>query len=251
MANNKLATFFNNVRETVEAAETPFAKMAVFILPIIAPLVPAVMTSMHMYQLMLEIFDFSWASGLSFFLSFTVGTVLEMLGYVGAITFIKSTFDLVRKGKDEYLLPFGLNGTAYMFYLVAMFMINIQLGKYFGVAPIVNSIVGLLSFITVPTGLLAATHLSSVEMKENDAELLRQNRDFKLRKQALKQGINIFSNEKVYEFDAASAKSKKSDWRLLTTKEKHEVQHVLSVKDILEKYHVSRATAYNWKNGKG
>ena len=54
-----LANIFIKQREIIEAAETPFAKLAVFILPILAPAVPAFMTVLHVYQLLDKIFSFA------------------------------------------------------------------------------------------------------------------------------------------------------------------------------------------------
>lgn len=203
ISNNKLAVFFNRQREIIESAETPFSKLAIFFLPIIAPLVPAFMTGLHMYNLLSELFVFKGSGVLNAFLSCVVGVVLEMLGYVGAISFIKSIFDLVRHGRDEYLIPAVLTFLAYAFYLIVMFLINYQLGVYFEIPKIVNTIIGLLSFITVPTGLLSATHLSSKEYREledralqneNDKELqiLKIKLEEKTKREAIKQGINIF-----------------------------------------------------------
>ena len=99
--NNWLAQKFITQREIIEAAETPFSKLAMFILPIISPLVPATMTGMHLYQIFLDVFTFSGAEYLSGALAIIAGIVLELLGYVGAITFIKSTFNYFSTHKTE------------------------------------------------------------------------------------------------------------------------------------------------------
>lgn len=195
MESNRLAEFFNKQREIIEAAETPFAKLAVFILPILAPIVPATFTGLHIFKLLLGVFTFSQAHNVSMGLSTIVAIVLEMLGYVGAISFIQSLFRWVRTRKDEYLLPFVLNGLAYVFYLVAMWLINLQLGKYFGTPDIVNNIVGLLSFITVPTSLLAANHLSQVEEREDATVIRRENREERLEKLRIKYGSSRTTSE--------------------------------------------------------
>src|SRR5574341_1705305 len=83
-----LAHFLNKQREIIEAAETPFAKLAIFILPILAPLVPAFLTGLHIFKLLQEIFTFQNANSVTWTLSIIVSVVLEMLGYVGAISFI-------------------------------------------------------------------------------------------------------------------------------------------------------------------
>lgn len=189
MKSNWLAELFIKQREIIEAAETPFAKLAVFVLPIIAPMVPAVMTGIHLYKLFLEMFTFKQANYLSFALSATISLVLELLGYVGAISFIKSLFNWIKERRDEYLVPFALNGVAYAFYLLAMFLINVQLGRYFGTSTIINNIVGLLSFITVPTSLLAANHLNEVSDEEKREKIRQEAREDKLERYRIKHGV--------------------------------------------------------------
>lgn len=190
MEYNGLAGFFNKLREIIEAAETPFAKLAVFILPILSPLVPASFTGLHIYKLLLELFTFSNSQFYASFLSGIVALVLEMIGYVGAISFVHSVFKWIRSQEDGYILPATLDGLAYTFYLVAMFLINYQLGKYFQTPTIVNNIVGLLSFITVPTSLLAANHLSQKEEKEDEYALRQENRIDRLERYKIKHGAN-------------------------------------------------------------
>jgi hypothetical protein len=242
---SRLAEFFDRQREVIEAAEQPFAKLAVFVLPILAPSVPAFVTSLHMYQLFLEILTFSNKYVASFIISSAIGLVLEMLGYVGAINFIKSLFDYVRRRKDEYLLPLVLNFSAYAFYLVAMYLINVKLGQYFEVAPIVNSIIGLLAFITVPTGLLAANHLSVIDVKSEEEKLRQEKRQDRLNNKLIKAGIDPRTN--IFQGTTVAVKEKPRDWRNLSDEQKYRVVHVLSVKEIMDEFPVSEATAYNWK----
>ena len=185
-----LAHFLNKQREIIEAAETPFAKLAIFILPILAPLVPAFLTGLHVFKLLQEIFTFQNANEVTWTLSIIVSIVLEMLGYVGAISFIQSIYRWTYTKDDAYMLPSTLNGMAYVFYLLSMFLINYQLGKYFGTPNIVNNIVGLLSFITVPTSLLAANHLSQKEEDEKDYQLRQENRADRLERYRIKHGTN-------------------------------------------------------------
>ena len=74
-----------------------------------------------------------------------------------------------------------------------MFLINYKLGEYFNTPPIVNTIVGSLSFITVATGLLAADHLAERQDEEKEDKIRGENNDFKLRKMAVKNGWNPFT----------------------------------------------------------
>jgi hypothetical protein len=78
-----------------------------------------------------------------------------------------------------------------------MWLINVQLGKYFDTPPVINSIFGLLSFITVPTGLLAANHLSQRDESDLEERLRQERRDDKLKKVALKSGINVFAHNQL------------------------------------------------------
>jgi len=192
-SSNILATFFDWNREVIEAAETPFAKLSVFILPIIAPLVPAFMTSLHLYKLLNELFTFPYSQQISAVMSVVTGIVLELLGYVGAITFIRSLFQYVKLRNKERILPVVLNGLAYVFYIAAMWMINYELGKYFGTPTVVNMIFAILSFITIPTGLLAANHLAERADEEHDASLRREDRDYKLKRLEIKTGATTGS----------------------------------------------------------
>lgn len=252
---NKLAQFFDKQRELIEAAETPFMKFAVFILPILAPMVPATFTGMHLYQLFLEIFTFANNNIFAGFSAILPAIVLELLGYVGAISFIRSLFRWIegRNGNDgdKYLVPAALDLGAYIFYLSAMWLINVNLGNYFGTDPIVNNIVGLLSFVTVPTSLLAANHLAMKESDEMTSNIRQENMDFKLKKQMIKQGLNPFQTYQSSTPDAVSRKeAKKGDWRVLSKEEKDEILYVLTVEQIMEKYHVGRSTAFSWKSKK-
>lgn len=193
---NWLADFFIKQRSVIEAAETPFAKLAVFILPVITPAVPAFMTGVHMYQLFIQIFSFDHADWVSAGMAGIIALSLELLGYVGAVSFIKSVFDWVRFRANEYILPLALNGLAYLFYLVVMFFINVRLGEYFGTPVIVNAIFGLLSFITVPSGLLAANHLNDIREEERAEKLRAEKRSDEILKYKIKHSRKSHSQPK-------------------------------------------------------
>lgn len=240
--NKGLASLFNKWREVIESAETPFSKLAIFILPIITPLVPAVLTGMHIYQLLLEIFTFNGSKYLAVGLSFVVGIVLETLGYVGAISFIQNIFNWIRTREESYLVPSFLTFFSYLFYLVAMYQINVKLGEYFGTPKIMNNIVGLLAFITVPSSLLAATHLGQKEMLEREDTVRKESNEFKLKKHAIKHGINVFQQvTSTVQNDTVSEKKKRraSDykekiWKLLDEQRSRGI--ILGVKDITEHF---------------
>lgn len=250
-----LARFFIKQREIIESAETPFAKLAVFVLPIMSPLVPAFMSGLHLYKLFLELFTFSRANEVSIFMASIISLVLELLGYVGAVSFIKSLFDWIKNKKDEYIVPFALNGVAYLFYLLAMFLINVQLGKYFETSSIINNIVALLSFITVPTSLLAANHLNQVENSEFEEKRYQEKREDKIKKKLIDKGINPLT---LYNVDSpgiapthsSQQQSQSTDWRVVVkTLDSKQIQFIANCNDwkvISKMYYLSERSARNW-----
>lgn len=269
---NWLAQKFITQREIIEAAETPFSKLAMFILPIISPLVPATMTGMHLYQIFLDVFTFNGSEYLSGGLAIVAGAVLELLGYVGAITFIKSTFNYFSTQKAEYLIPMVLNGLAYTFYLVLLFMINYQLGKYLGVNPVLNNIIATLSFVTVPTSLLAGSHLSEKswsekqeQEQENSIRLqqMEYDRQDNIRREQANLEMSKAEQERLYKLErlrirngvqepartyqqTASYHQPKGDWRLLTPEQRKNLRYQ-SAKEIMGMYNIGESTAFAWK----
>jgi hypothetical protein len=257
-----LAQFFDKQREIIEAAETPFAKLAIFILPILAPIVPASLTGLHLYKLFLEIFTFAGADRLAIVLSAIVALVLEMLGYVGAISFIQAVFRLEKTRNALYLLPATLNGLSYIFYLALMFLVNYKLGEYFKTPTIINTIVGLLSFVTVPTGLLAANYLSQKELKEEDREEKLSRKNERLQKYAIKHGKLTESSPVTYQKDVPKvtessgnlSENLPKDWRKLRPLLKlSEVENLAKlsaegVKQVSVKYNVDERTVINWRS---
>lgn len=264
MSDNNTGTWLANIfikqREIIEAAETPFSKLAIFILPILAPAVPAFMTGLHLFKLFLEMFTFKYASETSFVMSSIIALVLELLGYVGAISFIKSLFSWIKERREEFLVPFALNGVAYGFYLLAMFLINVQLGKYFGTSAIINNIVGLLSFITVPTSLLAANHLNSVSDFEREEQLRKEATAEQNRRWNVKHGVGVDQQPqgmKLYQTNSrtspvpSQSSSNSSDWRVMKkTLNPQQIRDIGtdSTAETARKYGRSERTARNWQN---
>jgi hypothetical protein len=261
----RLALFFDKQREIIEAAETPFAKLAIFILPILAPVVPASLTGLHLYKLFLEIFSFQYADRIATLLACIVALVLEMLGYVGAISFIQAVFRLVKTRNTLYILPAVLNGLAYAFYLLLMFLVNYMLGRYFQTPDIINTIVGLLSFVTVPTGLLAANYLSQKEIKEDEKEIRKESREERLEKARIRAGKlsgNLPDSPRIYQKVSSNLprpeetfQKLSSDWRKVSTQlSRKQIQFIADhePKDIVIEFmnsglEISPRTASNWR----
>lgn len=151
---NFIANFFNYFREVIESAETPFSLVAQVILPVLAPVVPAIITGIRLNSEM----------NLDYRLATIIVIVLELLGYAGAVTFIKAFSRYIRKEA-----PFSkvfMHAVVYGFYITIMYFTNVKLGLMAGDSSIENQIFALLSFITVPTGILAAEHINERDQKE-------------------------------------------------------------------------------------
>lgn len=262
---NRIANFFDKQREIIEAAETPFSKLAIFILPILAPIVPASLTGLHLYKLFLEIFTFQFANTIAKILACIVALVLEMLGYVGAISFIQAIFRFVKTRNTLYILPATLNGLAYTFYLILMFLVNYMLGQYFHTPDIINTIVGLLSFVTVPTGLLAANYLSQKEIKEDEKDLRKENREERLEKARIRAGKvtgKLPESSRIYQKVSGnlppveeSFQKISGDWRKVSTQlTRKQIEFIANhePKDIVSEFlnsglEISPRTASNWR----
>lgn len=219
MTNEKtfLAKFFDWLREIIESAESPFSLFARVVLPILAPIVPAFITGVRMRSEVLGA-DLGW-------LAWTTAVTLELLGYAGAITFIKSISRFFR-GEGSFL-SVVMYGGVYAFYVTIMYLINVRLGFMAGDSEIINQIFALLSFITIPTGILAAEHINEREKKEEiekkehelkeEKERRRQERrEDRKELERLKLGLESSeSSEKVSKSNGKSEESfqKVSDWR--------------------------------------
>lgn len=175
---NFIANFFNWIREIIESAETPFSLFAIVILPILAPIVPAVITGVRLNSEM----------DLDPRLATVTAIVLELLGYAGAITFIRSFSRWLRN--ESSFIKMLMYGGVYAFYVTVMYLINVRLGLMAGDSTIANQIFALLSFITIPTGLLAAEHISEREEKEEKEKLRQERRADKMELQRMKLGAN-------------------------------------------------------------
>lgn len=161
---NFIADTFNWIRQVIESAETPFAMTAILILPILAPAVPATVTGMRLHS------ELDWPVAMAV----TTAIVLELLGYASAIFLIKS---ISKKFRNEgSFLSILTSGIAYLFYISLMYTINVQLGQLSGESLVENRIFALLSFLTIPTGLLAAESINNRSEKEEKEKLRLERR---------------------------------------------------------------------------
>ena len=253
MNRNFIANFFNYLRGVLESAESPFVLFAMIILPILAPLVPAVVTGLRLRDEL----------GFDPWIAYTTSGVLELLGYVGAIAFIKAIYRWRRQGGFLSVL---MTGGAYGFYVYAMYAINVRLGDLAGDSAVVNQVFAILSFLTVPTGLLAAEHVNERDEKE-EKERFRQEEKEEREKVRQERSVERLEKERIRaeSFQKVSAKDngnfpqeeessqKVSDWRKVRPKLSKEQLEALAyatpdqMHQFAREAHVTYKTISNWR----
>ena len=246
MDKNILANFFDWNREVVEAAESPFARLAAFILPILAPSVPAFITGVRLYSLYLQLIGDKLPPEVALAGAVVTATVLEILGYVGIVAGVRFIYKWAKTRRDEYLVPMVLTGLSAVFYLVVMGLINIQLGH---VEPNADLILAFLAALSIPAGLIFASNLVENEEKKSEYEIRQEKRDDKLKAKLIKAGIDPRTPIQTYQSSVPLEiiDTPKGDWRLLSDREKSLIRSTLSVQEIMGKHNVSRSTAFDWK----
>lgn len=252
MRTNFLADFFDWNREVVEAAESPFARFAAFLLPILAPIVPAFVTSIRLYKLYLELISQTLPDQVALAGAIVTALVLEILGYVGTVAAVRFVYKWAKTRQDEYLIPMGLTGVAYLFYLVAMGLINVQLSLS---VPNTDLVLIFLASLSVPAGLIFASNLVENEEKKSEYELRQENRQERLEKYRIRHG-NVSGNLPEREKEEKKVSGNlQTDWRkirpVLTETQVNFIANS-APKDIVRTLaqsglEITPRTASNWK----
>ncbi len=231
---NFIASIFNWLRETLEAAESPFVLFALIILPIFAPLVPAVVTGIRLRD---QLHFDPW-------IAYTTAGVLELLGYVGAIAFIKSIYRWRRQGGFFAVL---MTGAAYGFYVYAMYAINVRLGSLAGDSDVVSQVFAILSFLTVPTGLLAAEHVNERDEADEKERVRQEVRQDKMERYKIKHGANTErtpnKNTEHRTNKSSEANNKANEIRSFVLQVQNTEQRVPRVSEIARELGVAKSYA--------
>lgn len=231
MDKNFLKNFLEWLRDLIESADLPLVMLVLVVLPFVVPAVPAMVTANNLTNNM----------SFSPVMSILSGVTVELLGFAGAILFLRSIMEWVKSRNKKSLVVVFLTGGAYAFYLAAIISINVVLDIVTGKPLAYVIVIALLSLLSIPSGLLAASRIDD-QAEKLEAERLRKDRqNYRLEKLKIKQG---------FASDTVQVGNKKGDWRTLTPQERHEVIHVLSITDIMHKHNVSQTTAYTWKSRK-
>lgn len=176
-----LARMFHWSDEVIDAAQSPAAKLASTLLPIFAPLVPAFITAIKLHALYTQLIAGRFPDWVATFGAVMTAIVLEFLGWVGTIALVRNLYKWVKTRVDEYLVPTGLSGFAYIIYLADMWLVN---------SPKTNpdNIILLLALFSVPAGFLFAVTLVTGEDSKEEKEIRHEKRDERLQKYAIKHG---------------------------------------------------------------
>lgn len=208
MKTNWLASFFAMADEIVDAAQSPAAKFASTVLPVIAPLVPAFITGVRLHAMYISLVNGSFPKWVPTTGAIITALVLEFLGWVGTIAFVRNLYKWAKTKEDEYLVPTILSFLAYSGYIIDMWMVNSERTSQ-------TNIFLLLSLFSVPAGFLFAVTLVTSQDEKNEVEIRRERREERLERLRIKTGNKLESSKKFPEEDGSFQEvSKKSpDWR--------------------------------------
>lgn len=195
--------------------------------------------------------------------SFTFVFGLEGMGIWFTSLFVDSVIAWIRSRNWKSMglvLLFGAVVAAYVYLLVNL---NVTLEQTTNqeANPVLSRVITLLCFLPLLTGVGNGYYKFLIESKAEtrtkdqivrEAEERERERRSKERvqKAALKYGRqDPFSTpQTVYPAETRAVKEKPRDWRNLTDEQKYRVVHILSIKEIMDEFPVSEATAYNWKS---
>lgn len=248
---NKLAEVFDNLGMMFERFSPSAFRFLSAFLPYTTPL-PVAWYTMNSAQTFL---------GFPPFIAFIFVFGLEGMGIWFTSLFVDSIIDFIlsRNLKTSILVfLFGLVVAVYIFLLINL---NVTLKLSTGsVNPALEKVITLLCFLPLLTGVGNGYYKWKLEQNQKQevrnqkAEDLQnairqEKREDKLKHRMLKAGINpLIQYQATTVSDFVESKTKKkTDWRLLTAEERHEVKYILSPEDIMKKYPISRATAFAWK----
>src|SRR3990167_7635868 len=100
-----LAKMFRWSDEVIDAAQSPAVRLASSLLPILAPLIPAFITAIKLHAMYVDLIAGRFPDWVATFGALVTAIVLEFLGWVGTIAFVRNLFKWVKTKEDEYLIP--------------------------------------------------------------------------------------------------------------------------------------------------
>ena len=185
---NFLSEIFVYIRDVIDSANLPLVVLILVVLPLIVPIVPASVTGMNLFYVM----QFPlWMSVIS-------GITIELLGFSSAILALRSITELVN-GKNSLKglwVQMFVDVGAWLFYLIAVVMINVVMDNQIGKPNWYVIVIGFLCLLSVPSSMLAATRINTRETNEQNERLRQEQREdkmerYKLRVQSKEQRTNV------------------------------------------------------------
>lgn len=249
-----LADFFENLGKMFEKFNPAAFRFLAAVLPYSTPF-PVAWLTMRSAEAFL-----GFTPGVAF--TFVFG--LEGMGLWFTSLFVDSIIDVIRSRNTKTIVLVVLFGLVVVAYVSLLVNLNVTLKATTGESnPALERVITLLCFLPLLTGV--GNGYYKWKLEQNDKEVKREElatstanqirqekREDRLKKKMIDKGMNPMVQYQSSTPTPAPAveKPKKDDWRLLTRQEKHEVKYVLSVQQVMDKYPVSRATVYNWKDDK-
>lgn len=185
--------------------------------------------------------------------------VLEGLGLWFTSLFVDALIAWIRSRNIKTFALVALFGAVVAVYVFLLVNLNVTLKG--GNDQTLQYVITLLCFLPLLSGIGNGYYKFNLEQKseaksektklsELEERRHQEKRQDKREARMLKAGINPMTQYQstVQAPPEPVKKEKKDDWRLLSAQEKYEVRHVLSPEEIMSKFGVSRATAYNWKS---
>jgi len=198
MQTNWLAGIFTWLRAVIEEADKPISLLVTVLLPFIAPLVPALITSNNLNKYM----------GLNDFQSAISAVTFEAIGYVAMIATVGAIMQWVNDEKNQRSwLPVVVSGLSYASYIIALILINVILEVENGI-PATNVMVTAFLTIgtTIPASLLNGTRISGRDQNERENIIRQERRQDSMARYKIKHGINP---DAVYNQETAVVKEEK------------------------------------------
>jgi hypothetical protein len=261
---NWLAKFFQYIYDVVVSADRPITMASMVILPFIAPLLPALITSSNL-QMYLFPDHPSWV---------WIGVVaFELVAMLSQVAVVSANMRLVDEPNNKALISESKRATwSYVIYILTLIASNVVLELANNVNPVNVVVVACLTVgLSFSASLVNATriHKRDKDIKEQEDKKAMQDREdllrkeqiehedkvrqetneFKIKSKLVKAGMNPLQH--VQQFQSTTTEISpvvpKGDWRLLSESQRNQCRHTLSIQQIMNTHNVSKSTAYEWK----
>lgn len=184
--------------------------------------------------------------------------VLEGIGLWFTSLLVDGVVDWIRSRNWKTGAIVVVLGLAVMAYIYLLVSLNVLLED--NTNPVRAQVITLLCFLPLISGIGNGYYklkLKSETVAENsvryeqekEERIRKEKNDLKLAGKLIKAGIDPRQGIQQYQSTAPSvvANTPKGDWRLLDEKDRNRCRHQLSTSEIMSEFHVSRATAFEWK----